>query len=314
VVQQLLQAGAEIDAKTAEHQLTPLHCAARVGCSDVVQQLLQAGAQVNFKAVDSSATPLHFAAQLTCSNVALLLLQAGAGANARTADDEFTPLHAAAGNGCVQTAEILLHAGADVDAKTASDSRRALHLAALQGEVHMVELLLRHGASINRGTATGATALTEALSQLGCWSAEHLAVVQLLLNKGAAVSADTLLYAAEQSDSEGVLLLVGALGPAADASVLSDACRSAAAASHMENTAVLLKQLCMVDLEAKKLVVSGLSQPQDAAAACVAVWIAETRDATEQQQRLQQQQRQVAAERLAVQQLVVATAGIEAAC
>jgi hypothetical protein len=108
-----------------------------------------------------------------------------------------------------------------------------------------------------------------------------------------------------------LLLMVAALGPAADASVLSDACRAAAAASRSENVAVLLKQLCLVDPAAVRLVVSDLSNLQDAAAACVAGWLAETKSVAEQQQRLNEQQRQVAAERLAVQQLVIAAAGMQ---
>jgi hypothetical protein len=75
-------------------------------------------------------------------------------------------------------------------------------------------------------TDAGFSALTAALSQ------NQSAVAQLLLNKGAAVSAETLQYAAEQSDvDQGVLLVVTAPGPAADASAFSNLCRSAAAAS-----------------------------------------------------------------------------------
>jgi hypothetical protein len=83
------------------------------------------------------------------------------------------------------------------------------------------------------------------------------------------------------------------------------------AARMMENLAVLLKQLCLVDAAAVEGVMSDLQQPAGAAAACVARWLAETRSMVEQQQRLDQQQRSIAAERLAVQQLVVAAAGTQ---
>jgi hypothetical protein len=73
----------------------------------------------------------------------------------------------------------------------------------------------------------------------------------------------------------------------------------------MENLAVLLKQLCLVDPAAVEGVVSGLQQPSVAAAACVARWLAETRSI------LDQQQRSITAERLAVQHLVVAAAGAQ---
>jgi hypothetical protein len=208
--------------------------------------------------------------------------------------------------GIIDTAmmQTLIDHGAAVNS-ISSNGRTPLHLAAAEGKVETVQLLLCRGALINRETTTGATALTAALSQ------RHSAVVQLLLNKGAAVSADTLRQTARQSDSEGVQLVVAALGPAADATVLSDACRSAAAVGRVQTLAVLLKQLGLVDRAAVKLVVRGLRQPEVAAAACIAEWVAETKSITEQQQRLDQQQRQVAAERLAVQQLVVATAGMQ---
>jgi hypothetical protein len=151
----------------------------------------------------------------------------------------------------------------------------------------------------------------------------HMAVVQLLLNKDAAVSADTLLYAARAADAQGVLLVVAALGPAADTRMLRLACKAAfashavavnadAAVRRLENVAVLLKQLCLVDPAAVEGVVSGLQQPEVAAAACVARWLAETRSIVEQQQQqLDEQQRTVVAERLAAQQLVVAAAGTQ---
>jgi hypothetical protein len=304
--QLLLQAGADVIAKGGSDSLTALHLAANNGNARLVQLLLQAGAEVDARSAADSLTPLHYAAS---AEVVQLLLQAGADVHAKTSSTGQTALHLAAdaeAAGIIDTSmvQMLLDHGASVNC-TSTNGSTPLHVAAAQGKVEMVQLLLRRGAIISRETDTGATALTAALTK------QHTSVVQLLLNEGAAVSADTLLCAAEQSDSEGVLLVVAALGPAADASVLSNACRSAAAASRMDNVAVLLKQLCLVDPEARRLVVRDLSQPHGAVAACVARLVAETKSVTEQQQRLDQQQRQVAAERLAVQQLVLAAAGMQ---
>jgi hypothetical protein len=198
-----------------------------------------------------------------------------------------------------------LDKGASVNCPTNDDGRMPLHTAAALGTVEMVQLLLRRGASINRKTDTGATALTTALSK------QYSEVVRLLLNNGAAVSVGILEFAAQQAVPEDVLLVVAALGPAADADVLSNACESAAQASRMENVAVLLKQLCSVDPAAMQRVFEGLWHTQDVAAACVTRWLVEAKSVTEQQQQqLNQQQRQFAAEPLAVQQLVVAAAGM----
>jgi hypothetical protein len=201
-------------------------------------------------------------------------------------------------------AQMLLDRGVSVNS-TGTNGYTPLHAAAAHGRVEALQLLLRCGASINRATHAGATALTLALVE------RHTAVVQLLLNQGAVVSADTLLLAAGRATPEGLLLVLGALGPAADASVLTSACRSAAAAKCMENAVVLLKQLCLIDPAAVRLVVGDLPQLHEAGAACVARLVADTKNVTEEQQRLDQQQREVTAQRLAMQQLAFAAAGAQ---
>jgi ankyrin repeat protein len=309
VAQLLLEAGADLTAKTIRNSCTALYLAAQGGHPQMVQLLLQAGAQVEVRTNKEHATPLHIAANVGCSDVVQLLLHAGAAVEVRAASN-WTPLHLAAQGGRVEVMLLLLQAGADVHATTSSIGQymgsTALHIAAAYGGVEVTQLLLHRGASINRETDTGDTALTLALGH------RQTAVVQLLLNQGAAVSADTLLLAARHAATpEGVLLVMGALDPAADASVLSNACRSAAAASRMENVVVLLKQLCLVDRAAMRLVVRDLPQPRDAAAACVDRLVAETKNVTEQQQRLGQQQREVTAQRLAAQQLLLAIAGTQ---
>jgi ankyrin repeat protein len=202
MVQLLLQAGADVDARTSGTGETALHLAAGAGAAKVAQLLLHAGAVVHAFDFDGH-TSLHHAATIDDSALAQMLLDRGASVNCTSIKGE-TPLHVAAAWGGIET----------------------------------VQLLLRRGVNINSKTDTGGTALTAALS------GQHSAVVQLLLNKGARVSADTLRCTAEEFVPEDVLLVVAALGPAADASVLSNACRSAAAASRMD-VAVLLKQLCL---------------------------------------------------------------------
>jgi ankyrin repeat protein len=155
-----------------------------------------------------------------------LLLQAGA--DVHPADgDGITCLHYAVGLGdtAVLVAQMLLEHGASVNC-TGHEGLTPLHMAAALGNVEAVGFLLGHGASINRETEAGYTALIAALSE------NQSAVAQLLLDKGAAVDAEILQWAAEQSDvDQGVLLVVTAPGPAADAGAFSNLCRSAAAAS-----------------------------------------------------------------------------------
>jgi ankyrin repeat protein len=272
----------------------------------VVQLLLQAGADVDARTAGDRDTSLHLSAFEGWHEVVQLLLQAGADVNATSTDDAITALHVAALAGRVEVVQLLLQAGADVEARASRASETPLHCAAWTGRVEASKLLLCHGADINVATGRGLQALTYALNK------RHTPLVQLLLlNKGAAVSADILRYAAEHGAPEGVLLVVAALGPAADAAMLSNASKLAAVAGCTENAAVLLKQLCLVDPAAVEGVVRNLPQLAGVAAACVARWLAETRSMVEQQQRLDEQQRSIAAERLAVQQLLVAVAGTQ---
>jgi hypothetical protein len=156
------------------------------------------------------------------------------------------------------------------------------------------QLLLDHGVFVNCSSTEGRTPLHVAAAQ------GNVETLQLLLRCGASINRET-------NTGE----LWGLKQMLADASVLSDACRSAAAASRIDNVALLLKQLGLVDPAAMQRVVRRLRQPHDAAEACIARWIAETKSMDDQQQRLDAQQRQAVAQWLAAQQLVVAVAGMQ---
>ncbi|KAH8895403.1 purine and uridine phosphorylase, partial [Thozetella sp. PMI_491] len=97
VVQQLLDKGADIEAKDTEYSQTPLSWAAQKGHEAVVQQLLDKGADIEAKD-KSSLTPLLRAAQNGHEAVVQQLL--GKGADIEAKDDySLTPLSRAARNG-----------------------------------------------------------------------------------------------------------------------------------------------------------------------------------------------------------------------
>eukprot|EP00296_Roombia_truncata_P007815 JP446268.1.p1 GENE.JP446268.1~~JP446268.1.p1 ORF type:complete len:426 (+),score=101.51 JP446268.1:74-1279(+) len=75
------------------NQNTPLHHAAYSGHSDIVKQLMQAGADINAKNRDQW-TPLHQASHNGHSNVVKQLMQAGADINAKSSHRD-TPLNLA---------------------------------------------------------------------------------------------------------------------------------------------------------------------------------------------------------------------------
>ena len=89
LVKTLLFAGASVDAKD-DTDWTPLHEAARWGCSDVVRILLKAGASVDAKDWNGR-TLLHMAAWYGHADITKILLEAGAKADVRDGVHE-TPL------------------------------------------------------------------------------------------------------------------------------------------------------------------------------------------------------------------------------
>lgn len=94
--------------------LTPLMVACGLGLSGIVQQLLDAGADVF--AVDSAlgASPLHKAAQSGVVDVAALLLERGAFINLQSAATGHTPLIDAVWSKKIGMAKFLLSRGASV--------------------------------------------------------------------------------------------------------------------------------------------------------------------------------------------------------
>jgi ankyrin repeat protein len=118
VVQLLLQqCGVAVDQ--ASGGTTALHLAALKAHLQVGQQLLQAGAVIDAKTGPLSLTALSVASLNGHTRVVQELLQAGADVHART-DDGAAPLRLAALNGHADVVQLLLQAGADVDAKSSS--------------------------------------------------------------------------------------------------------------------------------------------------------------------------------------------------
>jgi ankyrin repeat protein len=77
----LVGAGADVSAK-GESNVTPLHLAAFYGHAQIAEELLKAGADVNAGGYRHNDTPLHVAALHGHANVVKMLLAHGADANA----------------------------------------------------------------------------------------------------------------------------------------------------------------------------------------------------------------------------------------
>ena len=131
VMQVLLAAGADVDARQELGGWTPLHAAANEGTrnevSEMLLMLLDAGADPNTRTEDGR-TPLHLAVENITSAAIVVLLDAGADPETQS-DDGRTPLHLAANEGGPENVDALLDAGANIEAR---DHRgmTPLHLAA----------------------------------------------------------------------------------------------------------------------------------------------------------------------------------------
>jgi len=112
--------------------------------TDTVAFLLQAGADIEARSGESDWTPLHAASRNSKPAVVRLLLDRGAVKDARDRDG-CTPLWWAAGIGRLDEAALLLSKGADANARD-KDGMTVLDRAKFNSDKNMIELLREHGA------------------------------------------------------------------------------------------------------------------------------------------------------------------------
>jgi ankyrin repeat protein len=166
--------------------------AAKAGHTQVVQLLLAAGADANLDAGDlNGSTPLFAAAMEGHTEVVQLLLAAGANLNTSNLSGS-TPLSGAAFSQHHAVVQLLAAAGADVDAPDFNDWT-PLYWAAARGHRGTVQLLLRLGANPQVRNAFDKTALHAAAKS------SHVGIVQLLLEAWGQpqITADDLATAAQ---------------------------------------------------------------------------------------------------------------------
>ena len=232
MVSLLTDYGAEIEVRKLVGR-TPLHCAAasQSDSSATVEQLLQAGANKEARTGSSRHTPLHLAILKHNEACVNCLLQSGA--KIESGDkDAWRPLHFAAHHGQLKIMEALLHRDANIEAKT-TKGWTALHIAAQNDRLDNLKALLDHGANIEATTNFRSTALNfaaatghldnlkalldhganiEAPTESG-WTALHLAarndrleIFKTLLHHGANVEALTTSAVKWESDSRTEIL------------------------------------------------------------------------------------------------------------
>ena len=183
-VKLLLDAGADVDSRPKEVDITPLALAVTRNDVKMVRALLDAKATV--EVVDQYGwTPLSAAVASNYFKITQMLLNAGADPNDAKHKKNF-PLFEATMKGRAEIASALLIAGADPNAAldiSTFAGVTVLHTAAEMGHTKIVEALLSAKACVDAVITTQATALHQATMN------GHIDSVKLLLDANADVNA-----------------------------------------------------------------------------------------------------------------------------
>ena len=165
---------------------TPLLISSAVGDPEIIKLLLEHGAKIN-AANRNGWTPFMAAAESGRVEVAQLLLERGAEFNV-TGKNGATPLISAARLGRVEMVKFLAAKGASF---TAADEQgfTALHEAADRGHAEMVEFLLAQGLEVDVRSNNRSTPLSCAANAAFAGEDQYVAVVKILLARGADVNA-----------------------------------------------------------------------------------------------------------------------------
>ena len=172
VVNQLLDAGADINMPGEQMGVSALWAAASCCHIEIVQHLLERGAEVNWQS-EMRGTTLYTSAANMSPDTVRLLLQNGADVNLK-GGWHVRPLNVAAYAGAIDIVQILL--GHDVEVDPDDDYRygSALGAAARRGHADIVRLLLQKGWDANRRIKTYNSPLVSAAIY------GHAEVVQVL--------------------------------------------------------------------------------------------------------------------------------------
>jgi len=165
ILKALIDAGADVNAKSISDGSTALHAASQRASNTTVIPLLEAGADpaiIN----DYSQTPFHFAAQVEDGQSINAMLEYSTSVINHTDTQGYAPIHYAAQLINPAALNFLIDVWADVELKT-THGNTPLHLAARKslGEPDSVESLIEVGARLDEQDLHGNTALHYASEQ-----------------------------------------------------------------------------------------------------------------------------------------------------
>lgn len=168
VVTALIQHRAPVNTSCHSPYHNALHAAAISNHVTIVTALVEAGADIEARSCFDmqKRTPLHHAAKNGCTEAVSVLLKHGAAQDALDSSrGKFTPLHLAIRKGYVGVVEALLTAGADVSLSDGGGEGYVSQAARI-GYVCVMKELLEHGAGVNAAHRhSQATALHEVVER-----------------------------------------------------------------------------------------------------------------------------------------------------
>jgi ankyrin repeat protein len=181
IVQLLLEAGADANTQGGYYG-NALQAAAANGYLEIVQLLLKNGADVNAQGDEEFGNALYAAAARGHLDIVQLLVENKANVNAQGGRHSYA-LPAAAARGHLEIVHLLLETGADVNAQGGYEFSNSLHAAAHRGHLDVVQVLLENGANVDAQGGICGNALQAAALQ------GYPEIVQSLLENGANVNA-----------------------------------------------------------------------------------------------------------------------------
>ena len=143
-VRSLLDQSVDVNAPQGDGT-TALHWAAYRDDPEIARLLIEADADINAKTRLGDLTPLLLAAKNGNTTLIEILLEAGTDANDADANGT-TPLMYSAASGKADAVKVLLESGAEVNATDTTNGQTALMFAASQGRADVVGILAAGGA------------------------------------------------------------------------------------------------------------------------------------------------------------------------
>ncbi len=162
----LIEQGADVNQAQGDG-MTALHWASEHGDAELVEMLLEAGADVRARTRLGAYEPLHLASRKGAAHTVGLLLEAGSDPNAPTETGAVTPLHFAAASGNMESVASLLDHGAEVNVHETTWDQTPLIFAAARDNAAIIDLLIQHGADMNAATRVEDIPTREAVDQAG---------------------------------------------------------------------------------------------------------------------------------------------------